>query len=139
VPRLGEKTLAFFPSGPTGYSTFQPYLLISVHCIYYAFGDFFHIAPDFGDILIDYPQRNSIYKHVQTDCRTMRNTHVWEQLVIERCRYAVVVPYENGTRVPTPRGFAGPVHVTAPIPVSHTHIYPRIIECHWCDCSSTNG
>ena len=54
VPHLGVKTLAFFPSGPTGYSTFQP--------------------------------------------------------------FAIVVPYENGTQVPTPKGFTGPIHVTAPIP-----------------------
>jgi hypothetical protein len=54
APHLGVRTLADFPSGETGYSTFQP--------------------------------------------------------------FAVVVPYENGTQVPTPPGFAGPVHVMAPIP-----------------------
>jgi hypothetical protein len=53
-PHMGEKTLAFFPSGPTGYGTFQP--------------------------------------------------------------YAIVVPFENGTHAPTPRGFTGAIHVTAPIP-----------------------
>ena len=29
--------------------------------------------------------------------------------------FAIVVPFENGSRVPLPIGFTGPVHVTAPI------------------------
>eukprot|EP01052_Picozoa_sp_SAG31_P030171 SAG31_NODE_3073_length_4714_cov_2.744529_3_plen_650_part_00 len=51
---MGVRTLASFPAGETGYSTFQP--------------------------------------------------------------FAVVVPFENGTKVAPPQRFAGPIHETAPIP-----------------------